>query len=162
MPVCSIRNHIIELFIYLQGETITPGEKYMFFNFPKSAILRLVLILVLLGGLLGVMPSTAAHAATLTVTNANDSGAGSLRQAILEAAPGDTINFDASLAGQTIALNSQVNLEKDLTIDGSGLTPAVEISGSLAMRIFYVGSNSTVTLKALLLKNGRNNSASNG
>ena len=162
VPVCIIRKQIIELFIYLQGETITPGESCMFFNFPKSAIVRFFLILVLLGGLSGVMPSGQAFAATLTVTNANDSGAGSLRQAILEAAPGDTINFDPSLAGQTIALNSQINLEKDLTIDGSGLTPAVEVSGSLAMRVFYVASNSTVTLKSLALKNGRNYSGSNG
>jgi predicted outer membrane repeat protein len=134
----------------------------MFFNFSKTAIVRSVLILVLLVGLLGVMPSAPAYAAALTVTNANDSGAGSLRQAILDAAAGDTIGFDPSLAGQTIALNSQVNLQKDLTIDGSGLTPVVEITGSFAMRIFYVASNSTVTLKSLLLKNGRNNSGSNG
>lgn len=106
----------------------------MFVNFPKSAIVRSFLILVLLVGLLGVVPSAPVYAATLTVTNGNDSGAGSLRQAILDAALGDTIGFDPSLAGRTIALNSQINLEKDLTIDGSGLTPAVEISGSLASR----------------------------
>jgi len=57
----------------------------MFVNFPKSAIVRLVLILVLLVGLLGVVPSAPVYAATLTVTNGNDSGAGSLRQAILNA-----------------------------------------------------------------------------
>ena len=36
----------------------------------------------------------AAAANTLTVTNTNDSGAGSLRQAIADAASGDTINFN--------------------------------------------------------------------
>src|SRR5687767_4951806 len=134
----------------------------MFVNFLKTAIVRSFLTLVMLVGLLGVVPSAPAYAATLTVTNVNDSGAGSLRQAILDAAPGDTINFDPSLAGQTIALNSQINLQKDLTIDGSVLTSVVEVSGSLAMRIFYVATNSTVTLQSLLLKNGRNNSGSNG
>ena len=34
-----------------------------------------------------------AFAVTLTVSNTNDSGAGSLRQAIADAAPGDTIDF---------------------------------------------------------------------
>jgi hypothetical protein len=34
-----------------------------------------------------------AHAATITVTNTNDSGLGSLRQALRDANDGDTINF---------------------------------------------------------------------
>src|SRR6266487_3509792 len=34
-----------------------------------------------------------ARAATISVTNTNDSGAGSLRQAILDAHDGDTVNF---------------------------------------------------------------------
>ena len=32
-------------------------------------------------------------AGTITVTNGHDSGPGSLRQAIIDAAPGDTVNF---------------------------------------------------------------------
>jgi hypothetical protein len=50
---------------------------------------------------------------TLTVTNANDSGAGSLRQAIADAGPGDTILFDS---GFTIRLASPLSIDKDLTI----------------------------------------------
>ena len=45
-------------------------------------------------------------ATTITVTNTNDSGPGSLRQLIADAAPDDTISFDASLSGQTIVLSS--------------------------------------------------------
>ena len=132
----------------------------MIFKAQRFLVARFVLILTLLSGMFGAVPARTVHAATLTVTNTNGSGAGSLRQAIIDAAPGDTINFASSLAGQTIALSSQINLEKDLTIDGAGLTPAVEISGSLALRIFYV--TSTVTLKSLLLKEGRDYSGSNG
>src|SRR5439155_1252176 len=40
----------------------------------------------------------------ITVTNTNDSGPGSLRQGLADANDGDTINFDPSLNGQTIAL----------------------------------------------------------
>ena len=43
-------------------------------------------------------------AATVTVLNTNDNGPGSLRQALVDAAPGDTIDFDASLSGATIRL----------------------------------------------------------
>src|SRR5215207_560588 len=132
----------------------------MFFIHRRSLVMRFALILALLSGMFVAMPSKLVHAATLIVANTNDSGPGSLRQAIIDAMPGDTINFDPSLAGQTIALTSQVNLDKDLIIDGSGLNPAVEISGSLALRIFYVSG--TVTLKSLTLKNGRDHSGSNG
>ena len=45
--------------------------------------------------------------ATFTVTNSNDSGSGSLRQAIADAnaaAGADSIEFAAAFTGQTIAL----------------------------------------------------------
>jgi hypothetical protein len=47
-----------------------------------------------------------AHAAVITVTNTNDSGPGSLRQAINVANQGDTIDFDPALNGQTVTLTS--------------------------------------------------------
>lgn len=92
------------------------------------------------------------------VVNTNDSGPGSLRQAIADASPGNTITFDPSLAGQTITLISQINLDKSLAIDGSNLNPSIEISGNLTSRIFYIASNSTVELRSLVLKDGRNDS----
>jgi hypothetical protein len=54
-----------------------------------------------------------ASAATFPVTNTNDSGAGSLRQAILDAnamAGADTINFDAGVFAtpQTITLTGEL------------------------------------------------------
>jgi hypothetical protein len=45
-----------------------------------------------------------AHADTITVTNTNDSGPGSLRQALADANDGDTINFEPALNGQAIRL----------------------------------------------------------
>jgi hypothetical protein len=62
--------------------------------------------------------SSAASAAT--VTNNADSGAGSLRQAIADAASGDTINFAATLNGQTITLASELLINKNLTVSGPG------------------------------------------
>ena len=62
-----------------------------------------------------------AQAATLTVINTNDSGSGSLRQAIAAAAPGDTINFSLSGCPCTITLISgELVIDKSLTIQGPG------------------------------------------
>lgn len=60
-----------------------------------ATTLTLVLVVMTLLAV-SVAGTRAAPAATLTVANANDSGAGSLRQALLDAAAGDTIDFDAT------------------------------------------------------------------
>jgi hypothetical protein len=66
---------------------------------------RIVPILTML--LCAAMASVqSARAAIITVTNVNDSGPGSLRQALAMANDGDTINFDSSLNGETITLTS--------------------------------------------------------
>jgi hypothetical protein len=98
--------------------------------------------------------------ATITVTNNADSGAGSLRQAISSASAGDTINFDSSLAGQVILLTSgTLTINKNLTIDGSGLPSQVSLSGNHTLSVFSVSNNATVTLRGLAVING---SATNG
>ncbi len=98
--------------------------------------------------------------ATFTVTNTNDSGAGSLRQAIADAKPGDVVKFDASLANQTITLSSgQLEVNKNLTIDGQD-APNLTISGDNKYRVLEVKqdakSNPTsFTLRHLTITNGR-------
>ena len=91
----------------------------------------------------------------LLVTNTNDGGPGSLRQAITNIGAGGTIQFDPSLAGQTITLTSQLAINKNLTIDGSGLYPRVEISGNNSTRLFYINRDLTVTLRNLVLRRGK-------
>lgn len=62
--------------------------------------------------------------ATFTVTNLNDSGPGSLRDALAGANSNfrvpDTIQFDSSLAGGTIAINSALHIGDATTIQGLG------------------------------------------
>ena len=92
-----------------------------------------------------------------TVANINDSGPGSLRQAILDlCAAGGTISFDPSLTSGgpvTITLTTgELVLDKNITINGPtnhGLT----ISGN-ASRVFSVQSGKSVTLSTLTVANG--------
>ncbi|MEB3826297.1 DUF4347 domain-containing protein, partial [Phormidium sp. CCY1219] len=107
-----------------------------------------------------VMEKYAGVFATLTVTNANDSGAGSLRNAISTAQPGDTIAFDSSLANQTITLTSgQLLVDKDLTIDGANAA-GLTISGNNASRIIDFTRDASfnptsLTVRNLTLANGK-------
>src|SRR4028119_2380104 len=93
--------------------------------------------------------------ATVTVTNNNDSGPGSLRDAIASAAAGDTIQFASSLASQTITLsNGQLVINKNLTIDATGATN-LTISGNNTSRVILTGESTNVTLKNLIVANGK-------
>ena len=80
-------------------------------------------------------------AATFNVTNSNDSGAGSLRIAVIQtqaASGADTIVFSLSPSGQTITLQSGLPLiTQELVIDGGGvivdgfgISPGLTISGA--------------------------------
>jgi CSLREA domain-containing protein len=84
----------------------------------------------------------------------------SLREAIADIASGGTITFHPSLAEQTIALNSTLVINKDLSIDGSSLASQVRINGNNDVRVFLINSSTTVTLNGLTIANG--NSAENG
>jgi hypothetical protein len=92
------------------------------------------------------------------VLNLNDSGAGSLRQAIALAAPGETIMFGAGVAG-TIALTSgELAFGKSLTIVGP-TAAGVTISGNQVSRVFRIYGG-VVNLANLTIANG--NTASYG
>lgn len=132
----------------------------MLFKNRKSYLLNFAVILALLGGVFGVVP--AVQASTLTVMNTNDSGAGSLRQAIGNAISGDTVTFHTSLAGQSITLSSTLIIDKDLTIDGSALASKININGNNSVRIFLVNSDVTATINSLIIKNGKSNSYGGG
>jgi predicted outer membrane repeat protein len=91
-----------------------------------------------------------ARAAILTVSNLNDTGAGSLRAEMTAHASGDTINFSVS---GTIAINSELPAVADtLTIDGTGQT--IIISGNSAYQIISTQMPGTLTLKFLTFEDG--------
>jgi N-acetylneuraminic acid mutarotase len=93
---------------------------------------------------------------TTIVTNTNDSGPGSLRQALADAHDGDTINFDRSLDGQTITLTSaELVIDKNITISGPGsdlLT--VERFPPAQFGVFHVMPTHTATIAGLRISGG--------
>jgi hypothetical protein len=122
---------------------------------------RIVLILITL--LCAAMANLQnARAATITVSNTNDSGPGSLRQALADANDGDTINFDSSLNGQTITLTSgELNVDKDVTITGPGANH-LAVDGNAQSRVFYINPGKTVTVSGLTVENGYSDSPPGG
>ena len=117
---------------------------------------RFILILAVLGSMLGIIPPARAQAASLVVSNTNNSGPGSLRQAIADALPGDTINFDLTLSGATISSTS-ISLTKHLTIDATNLSMPVTLNGNGLSRLFQITTGTTVELKNMVLTNGGGN-----
>ena len=103
--------------------------------------------------------SPLAGAATFTVTNLNDAGAGSLRDAIGQAnaaAGADTIQFLGSLSG-TIPLASEIAITDTLHVAGPGVS-TIKVDGNLGTRLFKVqhagGSAITATFSGMTLANG--------
>ncbi|MEO5352825.1 MAG: DUF4347 domain-containing protein, partial [Magnetococcus sp. XQGC-1] len=112
--------------------------------------------------------------ATLTVTNTNDTGAGSLRTVLSGSASGDTIQFSSSLYGQTITLTSgQLTISQNITIDGdmtdstSGSsqtddgTPNITIDAGGSSRVFRISSG-TVNLTGLIITGGTSSNDGGG
>jgi len=100
--------------------------------------------------------------ASVAVTNTQDSGAGSLRQALLDVCDGGTISFDTA-AGQafdpataphTITLTSgQLAITKSVTIIGPGARQ-LTISGNNANRVLGIGSGVTASISSLTMTAG--------
>jgi hypothetical protein len=105
-----------------------------------------------------------AGAAVFPVTNTNDAGSGSLRQAILDANsnPGPDV-IDATGITGTITLNPAnyfLVITDDVTITGSGQAN-LTISGNNQTRIFWI-QNGTITIQDLTLANGLAKGGSGG
>ena len=98
------------------------------------------------------------------VANSNDSGAGSLRNAIATATAGDTIEFDMSAGHVTspITLTSgELDISQNLKIVGPG-SSELTISGNSASTIFSIAEGVNATIFGLTLANGKSESSAGG
>ena len=96
----------------------------------------------------------------IVVSVASDDGPGSLRQALRDAAAGAIIGFDSALAGRSITLNSTLQLERSVTLDGSA-APGVTLDGQERGSILAYSSDTPIRLGffALRFVNGRTTGA---
>ncbi|MGP0065667.1 MAG: beta strand repeat-containing protein [Isosphaeraceae bacterium] len=90
---------------------------------------------------------------TITVTNDNDSGAGSLRAAIADASSGETIQFAHSAYGTITLTSGPLDVATGVDIDGPGAN-RVAISGNNASTIFDVQAGVTATISGLTITKG--------
>src|SRR6267378_1229606 len=101
-------------------------------------------------GLLLCAVAIPAHATTITVTNTNDSGPGSLRQALADASDGDTITF--AVAGAIQLTSGELVIDNSITISGPGADSLAVFSNTF--RIFHVMPGPTVTIAGLTIRGG--------
>jgi predicted outer membrane repeat protein len=122
--------------------------------------------------LIGLASTSGVTAATIAVTNTNDNLAGSLRQAINDAAPGDTIVFNIPTTDARynaffgefaiILTTGELNIAKNLTIEGGSSRISIRRdSGAGNFRIFNVTAG-VVTLSKLMIQEGRPASVGGG
>jgi len=102
-----------------------------------------------------VLPASVAGAATRAVTNCNDSGPGSLRDAVGSAAPGDTVTFSVSCPpGTPITLTSgPIDITTDLTIAGPGAA-TMAVSGANNTQVFVVEAGVGATISGITIEDG--------
>ena len=116
---------------------------------PTSPLKRPILFLLTL--LCAVVASLQnIHAATITVTNTNDGGPGSLRQALTDAIADDTINF--SVSGTILLASTLPDINITLTIDATGQN--ITISGNNSVQVMRVNTGATLTLEGLTIVHG--------
>jgi hypothetical protein len=96
-----------------------------------------------------------------TVTNLDDAGDGSLRQAILDTPSGGTVDFLAGLSGTITLATGELAIGKDLTIGGPG-SDVITVSGNQSSRIFEIAANVTVDISGLTIADGYSGAAGSG
>jgi len=90
---------------------------------------------------------------TWTVTSVAETGAGTLKQLIADAAAGDIITFNTtSMGGSAITLSSVIEITKDLTIRGVDF--GITLDGNNTTMVMQIADAQVVRLEKLIIQNG--------
>ncbi|BCT93628.1 hypothetical protein LYSHEL_26530 [Lysobacter helvus] len=104
-------------------------------------------------GALGIAPE--ARAATLTPTNCNDSGAGSLRAAVTSATSGDTIDLRPLACHRIVLTTGAIMIpQASLTVRGPGYA-RFAVSGNYSSSVFRHDGTGTLHLRGLTIEQGQ-------
>lgn len=104
--------------------------------------------------------SLAVSQAVETVTTDQDATGApgtTLREAIANADPGETVAFAPGVTGPILLnhLEGELVIDKDLVIDASSVSGGMTISGDDQIRVFHIMSGATVEFKNLTITEGR-------
>ena len=128
----------------------------------RAAVTRVALSATIVSGAVGV---ETAHAAPYTVTNTNDSGGGSLRQAIMDAQfhPGaDQILFASGVSGQITLASTLPQITQPLDIEGPGANN-LKVSGDGKFQVFSIAvPGGTSSISGLSLIDGYTKTSGGG
>ncbi len=94
-----------------------------------------------------------ARATTIIVSNTNDNGLGSLRQALADANDGDTIDA-TGISGVITLTTGQLLVDKSVTINGAG-AGVLAVDGNTTSRVFQTATGETVSISGLTIRNGQ-------
>jgi hypothetical protein len=94
-----------------------------------------------------------AHATIIIVTNTNDNGPRSLRQALADANDGDTIDA-MGISGVITLTTGQLLVDKSVIINGAG-AGALAVDGNTTSRVFQTVTGETVSISGLTIRNGQ-------
>src|SRR6516162_5724256 len=123
---------------------------------PMKTRTVLILITLLCAAMASVL---SAYTATIVVSNTNDSGPGSLRDALAIANDGDTI--DATGVSGTILLTSgELQINHNVTIKGPG-AENLSVNGNAASIVFD-NTAANVTISGLTITNGHDTNGGTG
>jgi hypothetical protein len=97
---------------------------------------------------LAVVPASQARAATITVNNCNDTGAGSLRDAVARAVSGDTVDMRSLRCRHILVLAGSIDIPQDnLALLGPGR--ALLIDGNAERSVLRHGGSGTLLIRSL-------------
>jgi len=108
--------------------------------------------LAILSTVLFCVSAMPARAATITVTNPNDNGPGSLRQALADANDGDLINF--AVTGNIVLTSGGLAINKNITTSDPG-ADHLSIDCNQSIAVFRVFSGKPATVSGLTVRNGQ-------
>lgn len=88
----------------------------------------------------------------IVVTNTNDNGPGSLREALVLANNGDMIDV-TGISGTILLTSGELQVSHAVTIYGPGFE-SLTVDGNATFRVFYIDGSQTVTIRGMTIANG--------